>query len=165
MKPALERDSITEQETNARLTGDVVLGTNAMTRAYAYRYFVDFCSNFEITETGALEADKKTLARVKEWFNRSYVLISLITGIPLSPIDFVSISGRGRIQTRAADDRTMLHVYAVSYTMLLKMASLLSVSVPEQFRPRVSNVEMKDEDYGNRLRGCFDLPLLPRTAP
>lgn len=111
--------------------------TNSMTQAYAEQYFTDFCRMFEITENGSLRSTKLRLEEIQEWFNRSYVFISLISGIPLVPIEFT-------ISNTKENNQILLHVYAVSYTVLLRMCFSLGRTVPEKYRPTI--VDFDEEE-------------------
>ena len=122
-----------------------------MTKAYAQAYFDDFCRLFQINRNGSLRTTAKLMRDIEKWYNGSYVLISLITGIPLEPIAFNYDLGRGKISNRNANAVNVLHMYAVSYAVLLRMAFTLSRAVPAQYRPKleieeIDEVQVEDDD-------------------
>ena len=140
-------DAVSSRVSNdSALTGNYAIQTNSMTRAYAQRYFDDFCLLFEVTGNGSLRSTKKVLSAVEEWYNRSYLLISLITGIPLEEVHFNGGMGRSGIANVNENKQTLLHIYAVSYGVLLRMAATLSRSIPEKYRPRLSAVTDEEEE-------------------
>lgn len=114
----------------------MIIQTNSVTQSYVEQYFTDFCSMFEITGDGSLRSNKAKLESIQEWFNRSYVLISLLAGVPLFPIEFNELEQNNK--------QILLHVYAVSYTVLLRVCFILNRSVPEQYRPTIL---VEDEEF------------------
>ncbi len=84
----------------------------------ARQYSTDFLRLFRIVG-GSLVTNDRNLQDIENWFNNSYFLISLITGIPLRPV-----------RMSASDHVTTLHVYAVCYTMFLSMCVFLNQEVP-----------------------------------
>jgi Na+/melibiose symporter-like transporter len=114
----------------------MTIQTNSVTQSYVEQYFTDFCSMFEITGDGSLRSNKAKLESIQEWFNRSYVLISLIAGVPLFPIEFNELEQNNK--------QILLHVYAVSYTVLLRVCFILNRSVPEHYRPTIL---VEDEEF------------------
>ena len=129
---------------------DLPIAGNVALQTYAGTYFDDFVRLFEITGNGTLRATARRLQEVEDWFNRSYVLISLITGIPLQPIRFLSPTAPDigeRTQRLNSNKMVMLHVYAVSYATLLRMATTLGRPVPPQYIPNPNVlVEVLEED-------------------
>lgn len=119
--------------------------TNVMTAAFGHKYFEDFSSIFEITKTGALRSNKEKLHQAEEWFNQSYVFISLISGVPLTPIQFIYDIGFGDIHPMNLNRQTMLHIYSVSYAVLLRFSTTLNRPVPPQYLP-VANITQFEED-------------------
>ena len=116
----------------------MTIQTNSLTRSYVEQYFTDFCSMFEITGDGSLRSNIAKLESIQEWFNRSYVFMSLIAGVPLFPIEFNKLEQNNK-------HILLLHVYAVSYTVLLRVCFILNRSVPEQYRPTI--LVEDDGDY------------------
>lgn len=108
---------------------------NNTIKEYAEKYYIDFCNMFEITETGFLKSTKSKLQTIQNWYNQSYVLISLISGIPLSPIEF-DLEGNKNI-----NHQILLHVYSVSYIVLLQMSSTLSKEIPSQYKSTIQDIE------------------------
>jgi hypothetical protein len=140
--------SSSSNNNDAALSGNIALQTNRMTAAYAQRFFDDFTACFEITPGGTLRATIAQMRKVEDWFNRSYVLISLITGVPLDPIAFNYDLGKGKIQNKNANCVSMMHIYAVSYAVLLRMAATLNKPIPDQYRPSLQAVEAGEEEGG-----------------
>ena len=131
------------------LTGNMAIQTNRMTRAYAQRFFDEFCNLFEISGNGSLRATREKLLALQEWWNRTYLLISLITGIPLVEVLFdVSIQRRGAIAVTNANKIKLLQLFGVSYAVLLRMAATLNTPIPVQFSSAMTlgNVIIDDAD-------------------
>jgi hypothetical protein len=120
---------------NDTLTGNYATQTNSMTRAYAQRYFDDFCALFTITGNDSIESTVATLHRIEEWYNRTFLFISLITGIPLTEIHFSYGMGAAKSSIVNENKQSLLHNYAVAYGALLRMASTLRRPIPAQYRP------------------------------
>jgi hypothetical protein len=84
----------------------------------ARQYSADFLRLFQIVG-GSLVTNDRNLQDIENWFNNSYLLITLITGIPLQPV-----------RMSASDHATTLHVFSVCYTMFLSMCVFLNQEVP-----------------------------------
>lgn len=67
---------------------DSSVSSVTITTAFGNKYFEDFISIFEITKTGAFRSNEATLHKAEAWFNQ-YSYISLISGVSLTPIQFI----------------------------------------------------------------------------
>lgn len=110
---------------------------NNMLNMYAQAYFDAFVERFHITDNGTVSGTVARLRSIEQWFNDTYILISLITGIPLQPIQFNYDYGPGKIQTKNLNSRTLTHVYAMCYAVMLRMANTLNRPVPPQYMPQL----------------------------
>lgn len=119
--------------------------------ALAVNYYNDFGKIFVITEGtedtegGSLICTVESMKRVEEWFNRTYLLISLLTAVPLSDLHFQLDSGLTTTEEEAVrlnNHKLMLHIYSVSYTALLRIASLIKQQIPPTYRscPKIADV-------------------------
>ena len=97
-------------------------------RDATYNDFDDFCRLFDVTGNGSLRADA-----------------SLITGIPLEEVHFIKAGLKGINKTNE-NKQTLLHIYAVAYGGLLRMASTLNRTIPDKYRPRIAEVHDEDEE-------------------
>ena len=102
-----------------------------MIKSAAQQYVQDFSTHYVIDINGALVATDEKLSLLESWFNNSYLLISLISGIPLEPIHFEMGTGLERKKT---NDILLLQSYAVSYAALLRLCFTLGIEVPAQFK-------------------------------
>jgi hypothetical protein len=117
---------------------------NNMLNVYASAYFGAFTQLFHITKNGTVSATRERLQSIEAWFNQTHVLISLITGIPLQPITFNYNFGPGQIATKNANSVTLTHVYAMCYSVMLRMANTLGKPVPEQYMPQLRAEEVEE---------------------
>ena len=125
-------------------------GGNAQAVEFARTYFDDFTSLFEITRNGTLRATTERLAAIEAWYNRSNVMISLITAVPTFDIHFAT-SAPGATTSERADTLNfnkymMLNIYGVCYVAMVRMATTLGRAVPVQYvaRPQIQNPEEED---------------------
>ena len=106
---------------------------NKEIESYALKYFDTFCNLFEIGSDGNLNTSKEKLLEIEKWYNNSYLMVSLITGIPLSTYEF-----NNSIELEDEENQKILmHIYSVSYTVLLRFSSLLKKDIPIQFRSTI----------------------------
>jgi len=113
------------------------LMNNQTTKAYATQYFDTFCNLFEITSDGNLNTTQNNLLKIEEWFNQSYIMISLITGVPLTPLNFKIDLGLEHEENK----RNLMHIYSVSYTCLHHFSRILKKDIPIQFCPMITSIE------------------------
>jgi hypothetical protein len=115
---------------------------NKQTLKYARRYLDDFSRLFQITSEGNLSTTQENLLKIEEWFNRSYLCVSLVTGVPLSEVRF-----NHNIGLEHEDNlKTLIHIYSVSYTSLYHFSRVLEEDIPIQFRPTISSVQFIRQD-------------------
>jgi len=106
---------------------------NKEIESYALKYFDTFCDLFEINIDGNLNTSSEKMLKIEEWYNNSYIMISLITGIILSPHKF-----NNYIELENEENQKILmHIYSVSYTALLHFCSLLKKDIPIQYRSSI----------------------------
>lgn len=97
----------------------------------AKTFFDEFAAVFGKHSDGTLDMRIDALARIEQWFNRVHPVISFATTIPLHPIAFT--------ESREQNHLTLLHVYAVSYACLLRMAHQIGMDVPPRFAPQLAS--------------------------
>jgi hypothetical protein len=119
---------------------------NTLTKDFARNYFDQFCSLFQITGNGALRGTKVALRGIEVWFNNCYLFVSLITGVSLAPVHFHHDLGREDVAKKMENKVNLMHIYALSYTALLRFADTLHREVPAQFRPGIVDVDDVEED-------------------
>lgn len=111
---------------------------NLFTHAYVEKYVNTFNELFEMTEDGALKSSRDTLEKVEVWFNSTHMLMSLITGINLLPVNFEIENGKSK-----ANEQTLLHVYSISYTVLMRMSQMVNRQILERNPQEVKEVVEK----------------------
>ena len=95
---------------------------NQQTLNYAHEYFETFCGLFEVTSEGNLNTNQENLLRIQEWFNRSYLLISILIGVPLTPLSFNLDIG----DEADENQKILMHIYSVAYTSLHHFSRILN---------------------------------------
>jgi hypothetical protein len=103
---------------------------------YASNYFETFCDLFEITSDGNLNTRQENLQRIEDWFNQSYLTVSLITAVPLTPLHFNFEIGIEAVENQ----KILMHIYSVSYTSLHYFCRILKKKVPLQFCPAIVSI-------------------------
>jgi len=107
---------------------------NQQTSNYAANYFETFCDLFTITSDGNLNTTQENLQRIEDWFNKSYLLISLITAVRLTPLHFNFEIGIEAVENQ----KILMHIYSVSYTSLHYFCRILKKTVPPKFCPTIA---------------------------
>lgn len=104
--------------------------------ALAVNYYNDFGKIFTFTEDGSLICTVESMKRVEDWFNRTYLLISLLTSVPLSDLHFQLDSDVHSHSTTVLNNHKLMlhHIYSVSYTALVGIASLIKQQIPPTYR-------------------------------
>jgi len=104
---------------------------------YAANYFETFCDLFQITSDGNLNTTQENLQRIEDWFNQSYLIVSLITAVPLTSLHFNFETG---IEA-GENQKILMHIYSVSYTSLHYFCRILKKEVPHKFCPAIVSTE------------------------
>ena len=118
---------------------------NTETKAYAVTYFNTFINLFHITSEGNLNTTKENLIRIETWFNKSYFMISLITGVPLNPLNFNIDIGI----EHENNQKILMHIYSISYVCLIHFARILKKDIPVHFYPTISSIKYEIESDKN----------------
>lgn len=100
--------------------------TNQAVLTAAFEFQNQFHAVFQRDEQDELLKDAASLKAIEAWYNNSYQLIALVSGIPgLAPVYFDCTGG-------TYDARALLHVHSVSYTAFKLMEALTDVHKRQQ---------------------------------
>lgn len=91
-------------------------------------FITEFYDTFSFTDAGELCSSPESLERVQAWFNRSYAMISVVTAVPLTPVDFDTLPDE------AQKVALLRNVYSLAYVVFLRVAKTVNYSIPPQFR-------------------------------
>ena len=87
---------------------------------------------FVITEDGSLLSTRPALEKIQEWYNDTYMLISLITATPLTPVEFDFTGPEDN--AASANRQKLTNVFAMVYLGLLHFAQTFGVDISERLR-------------------------------
>jgi hypothetical protein len=83
----------------------------------------DFEKVWNVTKVGSLHCTKVTRANATLWFNNYRLMVSLITGVDLDPLEFEDPTGNEDAAKR--NRLKMLHYYSFCYVTYARFCQLL----------------------------------------
>lgn len=106
--------------------------TKDLLKEIAQKYANDVSALFVITEDGSLLSTRPALEKIQEWYNDTYMLISLITATPLAPVEFDFTGSEDN--AASANRQKLTNVFAMVYLGLLHFAQTFGVNISERLR-------------------------------
>lgn len=104
------------------------MNMNKQIETYANIYYDNFCNLFKVTNEGNLNTSEENIKKIEEWFNQSYLLVSIVTGLQLSEVKFNLELGI----EQEYNQKLLMHIYSMSYIGMLHFARILKKEIPIQ---------------------------------
>ncbi len=104
------------------------MNMNKQIETYANIYYENFCNLFKVTNEGNLNTSEENIKKIEEWFNQSYLLVSIVAGIQLSEVKFNLELGI----EQEYNQKLLMHIYSMSYIGMLHFARILKKEIPIQ---------------------------------
>ena len=102
------------------------MNMNKQIETYANIYYDNFCDLFKVTNEGNLNTSEENIKKIEEWFNQSYLLISIVTGLQLLEVKFNLELGI----EQEYNQKLLMHIYSMSYIGMLHFARILKKEIP-----------------------------------
>lgn len=104
---------------------------------------IEFEKVWNVTKVGSLHCTKITRAAVTIWFNNYRLMVSLITGVDLDPLEFEDPTGNEEAAKR--NRLKMLHYYSFAYVTYVRFCQLLKRQADAKYAQDISKCVEEEE--------------------
>jgi hypothetical protein len=105
---------------------------NNQTKEIAQQFINDFYNYFNVTLDSKLILNKEILINILNWYNESYILLELITDIPLFEI-FISIDFSYE-ELKHKYNNYIKYIYSISYLGLIYFSRILKQEIKDNYK-------------------------------